>query len=43
MVWPWRLQSNADCQGFDVHRQTIVFRWVQRYAPELSKRCCLQT
>ena len=41
MVWPWRPQPCRTRQGFDVYRHTTVFRWVQRYAPELGERCCL--
>jgi IS6 family transposase len=41
MVWPWRLRQCRTRQGFDVHWHTTVFRWVQRYAPELGKLCCL--
>jgi IS6 family transposase len=41
MVGPWRLQRCRTRHGFDVHRHTTVFRWVQRYAPELDKLCCL--
>src|SRR5712691_4993292 len=40
MVWPWRLQPCRTRQGFDVHRYTTGFRWVQRYAPKLDKLCC---
>jgi len=37
---PWRLQPCRTRQGFDVHRYTTVFRWVQRYAPKLDKLYC---
>jgi transposase-like protein len=40
MSWPWRLQPCRTRQGFDVHRYTTVFRWVQRYAPKPDKLFC---
>ncbi len=40
MRWPWRLQPCRTRQGFDVHRYTTVFRWVQRYVPKLDKLSC---